>query len=110
MKLPNPERSLIPFEKLEGYSLNPNHPEGRHKAVVFQAGLGIGLKEAEELRWALRQAIITQEATPTTRNPYGQKYQVDFEMTRSNKTATIRSIWILRNGEDFPRLITCYII
>ncbi|WNZ43321.1 hypothetical protein Q2T42_15810 [Leptolyngbya boryana CZ1] len=35
MKLPNPEQALIPFEKLEGYSLNPNHAEGRHKAVVF---------------------------------------------------------------------------
>lgn len=109
MKLPNPDQALIPFEKLEGYSLNPNHSEGRHKAAVFQSALDIGLEEAEELRSALRQALITQDAVPLTRNPYGQKYQIDFDMTRPNKQATIRSIWIVRDGEDFPRLVTCYI-
>jgi hypothetical protein len=78
VKLPNPEQALIPFEKLEGYSLNPNHAEGRHKAVVFQAALGIGLENADELRTALRQAIQTEDATPTQQNVYGQKYQIDF--------------------------------
>ncbi|MGG6269075.1 DUF6883 domain-containing protein [Leptolyngbya sp. AN03gr2] len=50
MKLPNPEQALISFEKLEGYSLNPNHAEGRHKAVVFQSALDIGVAEADELK------------------------------------------------------------
>lgn len=110
MKLPNPAEALIPFEKLEGYSLNSDHSEGRHKAVVFQSALGIGLEEAEELRSALRQALTTQDAISTTRNPYGQKYQIDFGMTRSDKQAIIRSIWIVRDNEDFPRLVTCYVL
>ncbi|MDT9187655.1 MAG: hypothetical protein P5681_07530 [Limnospira sp. PMC 894.15] len=109
MKLPNPEQALIPFEKLEGYSLNPNHSEGRHKAIVFQSALGIGLEESEELRVALRQALKAEEAIPTQYNIYGQKYQLDFEMTRESKSAIIRSIWMVRQNEDFPRLITCYI-
>lgn len=109
MKLPNPDQALIPFEKLEGYSLNPNHAEGRHKAVVFQSALGIGLEEAEELRVALRQALKTEDANPTQRIVYGQKYQIDFELTREGKSVIIRSIWIIRQNEDFPRLITCYI-
>jgi hypothetical protein len=54
MQLPNPDQALIPFEKLEGYSLNSNHPEGRHKAIVFRSALDIGLEEAEELRLALK--------------------------------------------------------
>jgi len=110
VKLPNPELALIPFEKLEGYSLNPNHSEGRHKATVFQSALGIGIEEAEELRSALRQALIIQDAIPTTQNPYGQKYQIDFDMTRLNKQAVIRSVWIVRDGENFPRLVTCYVL
>ncbi|MCY7277307.1 MAG: hypothetical protein LH702_27145 [Phormidesmis sp. CAN_BIN44] len=81
MKLLNPDRAIIPSDKLEGYSLNPNHPEGRHKAVVFQSALGIGLEESGELRVALRQALQSKDALPTKRNPYGQKYQIDFEMT-----------------------------
>jgi hypothetical protein len=37
MQLPNPDQALIPFEKLEGYSLNLNHSEGRHKAIVVRS-------------------------------------------------------------------------
>lgn len=109
MKLPNSDKAIIPVEKLEGYSLNPNHSEGRHKAVVFQSALGLGLENAVELRAALQQALTTQDAIPTTRNAYGQKYQIDLEMTRDRKSAIIRSIWIIRQNEDFPRLVTCYI-
>ena len=107
--LPNPDRAIIPYEKLEGYSLNPNHSEGQHKAIVFRSALGIGLDEAQELRVALTQALLTQEAIPLDRNLYGQKYGIDFEMTRDDRQAIIRSIWIVRNDEDFPRLVTCYI-
>lgn len=110
MKLPNPEQALIPFEKLEGYSLNSNHAEGRHKAVVFQSALDIEVAEADELRGALQQAISTQDVIPVEQNAYGQKYRLDFEMVRSEKQATIRSIWIVRQNEEFPRLVTCYVL
>lgn len=109
MKLPNPERASIPFEKLEGYALSTDRPRGRHKAVVFRAALDIGPAEANELRAALRNALQERDARPTKRTDYGQNYQLDLEMTRNDKTATIRSIWSMRNGEDFPRLVTCYI-
>jgi hypothetical protein len=107
--LPNPDRAIIPFEKLEGYSLNSSHAEGRHKAIVFQAALGIGLAEADELRTFLQQSLRSQDAVPLNRNPYGQKYGIDVEMIRGNRRAIIRSIWIIRDDEDFPRLVTCYI-
>jgi hypothetical protein len=110
VKLPNPDNALIPFEKLEGYSLNLNHSEGCHKATVSQSALDIGLEDAEELRSALRQALTTQDAIPVNRNPYGQKYRIDFEMIRSEKQAIIRSIWIVRDNENFPRLVTCYVL
>ncbi|TVP65308.1 MAG: hypothetical protein EA342_14475 [Leptolyngbya sp. LCM1.Bin17] len=109
MKLPNPDRAILPPEKLEGYSLNSNHGEGRHKALVFQSALGITVGNSQELRNALYEAIRTYEALPTKRNAYGQKYQIDFEMTCKGKTALDRSVWIVRFGEDFPRLVTCYI-
>ncbi len=110
MNLPNPEQAVMPFDKLEGYSLNPDHSEGRHKAIVFQSALGIGLAEAEVLRSALKQAAITQVAILAAQTLYGQKYRIDFEMTRDEKPAMIRSVWIVRRNEDFPRLVTCYIL
>jgi len=33
--LPNHQRAVIPENKLLRYALDPTHPRGRHKAVVF---------------------------------------------------------------------------
>ena len=110
MKLPNPDRAIIPSEKLEGYALNLQHSEGRHKALVFRAALGIGIAEADELRAALRNALQAQEAVAAQQNSHGQKYQIDFKMADRDESVTIRSAWIIRNEEDFPRLVTCYIL
>ncbi len=41
IKLPNPEEAIIDSQKLSGYCLNPDHPDGQHKARVFQAVLGL---------------------------------------------------------------------
>lgn len=110
MKLPNPERAVIDRQKLSTYCLNPEHPDGRHKARVFKSALGIGLDEVEELEQVLLCAIQIHDALPTRRNQYGQKYIVDFTMTRLDKQVVVRSAWIVRDTEDFPRLVTCYVL
>jgi hypothetical protein len=43
-------------------------------------------------------------------NQYGTKYSVEYEITYQNKTATLKSAWMVRHNEDFARLITCYIL
>ncbi len=110
MRLPNPEKTILDIRKLAAYCLDPDHTEGKHKARVFRAALELTFETADELRQALLTAVQTNDATPIERNPYGQKYQLDFSLTRLNKTATIRSVWIVREAEDFPRLVTCYIL
>lgn len=110
MKLPNPEMTLIDEGKLTAYSLNFNHDEGKHKARVFKSALGITLDNLEELKMVLLEAVKNYEAIPTKSNPYGKKYIIDFPMTRNNQTAIIHSVWIIRNEENFPRLVTCYVL
>jgi hypothetical protein len=110
MQLPNSERAFIDIRKLTDYCLNSEHIEGQHKARVFKSALDIDLDNVEILYKTLLEATQTQPAIPTQRNPYGQKYIVDFKMNNDNKPATIRSAWIIRATEDFPRLITCYVI
>ncbi|MFM6897086.1 MAG: hypothetical protein ACKPKF_07245, partial [Microcystis panniformis] len=34
----------------------------------------------------------------------------DFPLNHQNKTAIIPSVWIIRNDENFPRLVTCYVL
>ena len=110
MKLPNANRAVVEIEKLRDYCLSINHPRGRHKARVFATALGITADDAEELRRAILSAVITEEATPTEYDEYGQRYVVDFILTRQERQADIRTAWIVRSGEDNPRLTSCYVL
>lgn len=110
MKLPHPDQALIDVQKLTGYCLNLKHSDGQHKAHVFQSALGIGQEEAEELQDDLLQAAQTYDAIPSKSNQHGQKYVIDFPITRLDKQVIVRSVWIVRYEENFPRLITCYIL
>ncbi len=110
MKLPNPERAIVEIDKIAGYCLNPEHSEGKHKARVFKSALDLDLNDTEELQAILLQAVANYDAIAGKSNPYGQKYIIDFPLTRSDKQAIIQSVWIVRNNEGFPRLVTCYVI
>lgn len=110
MKLPNPEVAIIDDEKLVGYCLNLLHSDGQHKARVFKSALDLGIENASELRSALLEAIRNHQAVPDRQNLYGKKYVIDFTMSRGDKTATIHSVWMVRDDENFPRLVTCYVI
>ena len=110
MKLPHADRAIVEIEKLRDYCLSANHPRGRHKARVFAVALGITADDAEELRQAIISAVINEEATQTERDEYGQRYLVDFTMTRQDRNANVRTSWIIRNGEVYPRLTSCYVL
>ena len=110
MKLPNAQRAVVEIEKLRDYCLSATHPRGRHKARVFATALGITADESEELRQTILSAVLEEEASPTERDEYGQRYIVDFTMKRQGKEAAIRSSWIVRSGEDYPRLTSCYVL
>ena len=108
-RLPHPEQTVISIDKLTGYCLNAEHHPGKHKARVFKSALNLGIEDAEILKTALLDAVHRNVAVPTKRNAYGEKYIIDFEMSHSGRTAEVRSIWIVRNDENFPRFVTCYI-
>ena len=114
MKLPNADRAVVDIEKLRDYSLNPNHPKGKHKARVFLSALGFKADDAERLRQLILEAILIREATIQPPISYGQRFRVDFHVKAEQgfvvTLKTIRSAWIIRNDEDFPRLTSCFIL
>jgi hypothetical protein len=67
MQLPNAERAVVDIAKLRDYRLNPNHPEGKHKARVFLEKLGITQNHAESLRQAILEGVLVAEATEQSR-------------------------------------------
>jgi hypothetical protein len=110
MKLPNGDRAFVDIRKLTDYCLNPGHLRGRHKARVFAAALGLTASDAEELRQLLLANAAAVDAELTSSDEYGDRYVVDFDVARSGWTARVRSAWIVRRGEQFPRLTSCYVL
>jgi len=112
MRLPNAEKAVIDIAKLRDYCLNPNHAEGKHKARAFEEKLGFGRQDAEVLRAIILEGIQKAEAIEQTPTPYGRRFRVDFEVERGQGViwykAVVRTAWIIRHGEDFPRLTTCF--
>lgn len=110
MRLPNGDRASVDIAKLRDYCLDTSHWRGRHKARVFATALGITAADAEWLRDALIAAARAEDAIPSDADQYGQRFVVEFELIGPMGTAMIRSRWIVRTGEDYPRLSTCYVV
>lgn len=110
MRLPNSDRAIVDIAKLRDYCLNTTHKRGRNKARVFVAALGLTADDAEQLQAALVDAAQSCEATPTEETEFGQLYVLDFPMLGSAGEAMIRSSWIVRKGEYFPQLTSCYVL
>ncbi len=111
MKLPNGERALVELSKLVDYCLDSTHPRGRHKARVFAARLGVGPPEATSLRVALLDAAArSDEVFSGTADGFGRRYILDLVVSGPKGDALVRSAWIVRAGEDFPRFTTCYVL
>jgi hypothetical protein len=65
-------------DKLERYSLNMQHPTGKHKAILFRNRLGITLESKALLEAALLEAAIGDEAEIYKTDNYGTQYDVKF--------------------------------
>ena len=110
MRLPNADRADL-GEKLEQYVLNPDHRLGQHKAHVFESVLGITLANRDVLADAILSAArASDQAEPRGDNGHGELYVLRFPLQTPTGAATLLTAWIIRHGEDFPRLTTCYII
>ena len=110
MRLPNAASAIVEIEKLRDYCLSESHPRGKHKARVFATALGLTANDVLELRDAILSAVQIEDTLAGERDEYGQRYIVDFSMKRQSREAVIRSAWIIRRGEDVPRLTSCYVL
>ena len=106
MKLPFAERAVVEPDKLRDYLLSSTHPVGRFKAVFF-ATLGYTGENWAELQRDLLQIAVLGEATHGKFSRFGNKYEVPAILTGpSGRSAAVLSVWIVRHGEQVPRLVT----
>lgn len=108
MLIPNAEKAVVDIRKLRDYCLNLEHDDGKHKARLFLSTLGLTADNAEELRQILLEVIQSHETRLGRQDEFGQRYTLDFTIEWQNRSATLRSGWIIENGSKIPRLTTCY--
>lgn len=108
MLIPFAENAVVDIRKLRDYCLNLEHEAGKHKAQLFSSILGMTADHAEELRQILLEVVKTHEARLGRLDNFGQRYTVDFTIEWQNRSATIRSGWIVEQGSNIPKLTTCY--
>jgi hypothetical protein len=108
MTLPNADRALVEPAKVRDYLLSHEHPVGRSKAAAFEA-VGYHRDTWETLQADLVAIARVGNAVPTELGLHGQKYEVAGILTGPvRRELPITTIWLVRRGEDYPRLVTAY--
>lgn len=108
MQLPNAIVAEVSREKVVGYLLNPEHPDGAGKAAFFFAA-GFRVDGWEELAIAFKDLAERVPVARSVDSPHGAKYIVDGEInTPRGQMVSVRTVWIIDRGHDNPRLVTAY--
>jgi hypothetical protein len=107
MKIPGAERAILDEAKIRDYLLSRDHRVGSAKARYFEQ-LGFDQQGWTVLQSELRR-FAQQEARVGAATRFGQKYVVSGTLRGpSGRVASIVVVWIILNGEDFPRFVTAY--
>jgi hypothetical protein len=109
VRLPNSHNAVVEILKLRNYTLNPNHPVGKHKARVFNAALGISQKDASWLRERALEVALGDDVKEGAASVFGVKYVINSRLKYGGMSAMVTFCWIIEMGTDFPRLTSCYV-
>ena len=108
LKLPDSQRADIEREKITGYLLNPNHPDGGSKADFFSR-FGFSRDDWQVLAEALISHGATHEVVETQRTRYGVKYTVIGDIDAPDgRSPQVKTVWQIDDGDDQPRLVTAH--
>ncbi len=108
MKLPNALKAIVDEKKVREYLLSPSHPVGRFKAKFF-GSIGFPPEAWSPFVKALQRLALEGDAAVLEDSEYGRKYSVRGHTSGVGaRPAEIESVWIIRAGDDAPRLVTVY--
>lgn len=79
------------------------------KSIVFKKVLGIDQSDASLLKDLIIKGLSNAESETREKDQYGERFTVDIKISIFDKEALVTTGWIIRQGEDFPRLTSCYI-
>jgi uncharacterized protein DUF6883 len=108
--LPNYQNAVIPENKLLRYSLDPMHPSGKHKAIVFKSALGFDQSNWEILKQSILDELPYHEAKATKEDGHGKRYKVILPINGPNgNTRDVVVTWIIKAETDYPSLDSTWV-
>lgn len=106
--VPNRDQALVAEEKIRDYLLSSAHPIGRHKARFFSR-LGYRQDDWMQLVRDLKAILREGSVVNVEKTIYGDKYIVEGALKGPHGVvADVTTVWVIKAGEDFPRLVTAY--
>lgn len=108
MKVPNCWDAKIPSKKITDYLLCLEHTEGGSKAHFFM-NWGFSLHEWNLLALSLIQQVNHYDYERFIKGKHGTKYIVSAPIdSPKGVTPPVKTIWMIAEGTDYPRLISAY--
>jgi hypothetical protein len=108
MKLPNLDNAVVPSDKVLRYLLDVTSNRGKDKAAFLMA-FGFRIEDWQVLADALLQHAARYEVTSTRETDYGIHYTIEGALeSPDGRNPSMRVVWIMRDGETFPSLVTAY--
>lgn len=105
--LPNAISAATTQEKLQGYLLNTNHPQGKDKARVINSVLGYHYENWGVLSDKIFDAAQRAEVTKVQVTQHGNKYITPMRITgEKQKSMVLKVVWQIDFDSDVPRIIT----
>lgn len=98
------------YPKDRGLLSQPRAPRGRHKARLFRELLGAARSDGRWLRDALLDGLQDNEAVAVATDAFGSRWRVDVPVSRHGRSVVVRTVWIVRSGENAPRFVTCWVL
>ncbi len=99
-------------EKVRDYLLDPEHPSGRHKAILWQRVFGLTRADSEHLRTELRRMSIegwVADVRDATDGPPAATWTTLCDYTGPNGHAgPVRAQWDIRQPGTAPRLASAW--
>lgn len=103
---PDFENPTFDDRKLTEYVLNPDHPDGKHKARVIESATGLGRDDAATVKQQILEQVQDGEPVPGKVDEHGARWAKDVILTGPKGTIAVRTAWIVDAKTGETRLVT----
>lgn len=108
MKLPNVANAVVSPTKVIEYLLSSTHRDGQHKSRFFSQ-FGHSQDNWQLLAEALLEHPKAHEIAKVEPAAFGTRFVVEGIMKMPDgRPVELRTVWYIREEEDFPRFVTAY--